>query len=71
MSIALVLAGLWEPHGTPLDWNPALNWQPIPYTYEELDKDTVTSAKAPFLSDFYKISSFLVASCPYLLSSLP
>uniref|UniRef100_A0A336L3V8 CSON004417 protein n=1 Tax=Culicoides sonorensis TaxID=179676 RepID=A0A336L3V8_CULSO len=41
MSIALVLAGLWEPHGTPLDWNPALNWQPIPYSYEELDKDTL------------------------------
>lgn len=44
MSLALVLAGLWEPQGTPLNWNPALNWQPIPYSYEELDKDTVSFA---------------------------
>lgn len=41
MSLAVVLAGLWEPHKTPLEWNPLLNWQPIPYTYEKLDEDTV------------------------------
>lgn len=41
MSLALVLASLWEPHNTPLDWNPSLNWQPIPFTYEKLDEDTL------------------------------
>ncbi|XP_063699603.1 venom acid phosphatase Acph-1-like isoform X2 [Culicoides brevitarsis] len=41
MSIALVLAGLWEPKGTTLEWNKKLNWLPIPYSYEELEKDTL------------------------------
>lgn len=62
MSLALVLAGLWEPHGTPLDWNPALNWQPIPYTFEELDKDTVRLVLTlfRFLCNFLsRISCFL------------
>lgn len=41
MSIQLVLAGLFPPQGSPLEWNKYLNWQPIPYNYEELDKDTL------------------------------
>lgn len=41
MSLALALAGLWPPHNTPLEWNPVLNWQPTPFTYEKLDEDTL------------------------------
>lgn len=41
MSLQLVLAGLFPPAGTPLEWNKNLNWLPIPYNYEELDKDSL------------------------------
>jgi len=41
MSIALVLAALFQPRGTPLEWNKDLNWQPVPFTYEPLDQDTL------------------------------
>lgn len=41
MSIQLVLAGLFPPRGTALEWNKELNWMPIPYDYEPLDKDTL------------------------------
>lgn len=41
MSLQLVLAGLYPPKGTQLDWNPALNWQPIPYSYEKLMEDSL------------------------------
>lgn len=41
MSIQLVLAGLFPPKGTPLEWNKELNWMPVPYDYEPLDKDTL------------------------------
>lgn len=40
-SLALVLASLFPPKGTPLEWNENLNWQPIPFNYEELDQDSL------------------------------
>lgn len=41
MSLQLLLAGLFPPQGTSLEWNKDLNWLPIPYNYEDLDKDTL------------------------------
>lgn len=41
MSLQLLLAGFFPPKGTPLEWNKSLNWLPIPYNYEDLDKDTL------------------------------
>lgn len=42
MTLSLVLAGIWPPKNTPLEWNKNLNWQPIPFDYEPLEKDTVS-----------------------------
>lgn len=47
MSIALALAGLFPPQGTPLEWNKELNWQPVPYTFEPLDADTLLLVRTP------------------------
>lgn len=41
MSMQLVLAGLFPPDNTPLEWNHRLNWQPIPYFSEPLSQDTL------------------------------
>lgn len=41
MSLQLLLAGLFPPKGTPLEWNNKLNWQPIVYSFEELDQDSL------------------------------
>ena len=41
MSLQLLLAGLFPPKTTKLEWNKELNWLPIPYNYEDLDKDTL------------------------------
>lgn len=41
MSLQLVLASLFPPKNTPLEWNRDLNWQPIPFKYEELDNDSL------------------------------
>lgn len=41
MSIELVLASLYPPKHTDLEWNYDLNWQPIPYFSEPLDQDTL------------------------------
>lgn len=41
MSLQLVLAALYPPKGTALQWNENLNWQPIPYNYQELEDDTL------------------------------
>ncbi|XP_052862858.1 venom acid phosphatase Acph-1-like [Anopheles cruzii] len=41
MSMQIVLAGLFPPDDSALQWNRNLNWQPIPYFSEPLDKDTL------------------------------
>lgn len=42
MSMQVVLAGLFPPRGTAMEWNRRLNWQPIPVFSEPLDEDTVS-----------------------------
>lgn len=42
MSLEIVLAGLFKPKNTPMQWNANLNWQPIPYDYQPLEKDDVS-----------------------------
>jgi prostatic aicd phosphatase len=39
MSIQLVLASLFAPKNTDLEWNKGLNWQPVPLNYEPLKDD--------------------------------
>ncbi|XP_065361200.1 venom acid phosphatase Acph-1-like [Calliphora vicina] len=39
MSMATVLAGMFPPSNTPMEWNPKMDWQPIPIFSEPLDKD--------------------------------
>lgn len=41
MSLELVLAGLFPPKGTLLEWEKELNWQPIPYNYLKFEEDHV------------------------------
>ena len=41
MSLQLVLAALFPPNGSPLEWNCNLNWQPVPFNYEELENDSL------------------------------
>lgn len=41
VSLQLVLAALFPPKNTPLEWNTNLNWQPVPFNYEELDNDSL------------------------------
>ncbi|CAD7077103.1 unnamed protein product [Hermetia illucens] len=41
MSLATVLSGMWPPKNTPMEWNRALNWQPIPIYSQALDEDTL------------------------------
>jgi hypothetical protein len=47
MSLQLVLAGLYPPSRTSLEWNKDLNWQPIPFSYEDLDKDSLLLVRNP------------------------
>lgn len=42
MSCAITLAGMWPPKGTPLDWNPNLNWSPIPIFFDPFLTDAVS-----------------------------
>lgn len=41
MSLQTTLASMFEPKGTPMEWNKHLNWQPIPIVSEPLDEDSV------------------------------
>lgn len=46
-SLQLVLAGLFPPKGTDLEWNSNLNWQPISYDFEEIAKDMLLMVNVP------------------------
>lgn len=41
MSLQLVLASLYPPKKTELDWNSDLNWQPTVFNYEKLNEDSL------------------------------
>lgn len=41
MSMQMVLAGLFPPENTPMEWDAMLNWQPIPIYTEPEATDTV------------------------------
>lgn len=41
------MASLFPPKGTDLEWNSHLNWQPIPYDYEEIAKDMLLMVNVP------------------------
>lgn len=47
MSIQLVLAGLCQPKNTAFEWNKNLNWQPVPYDYEDLENDKLLLVRQP------------------------
>lgn len=47
MSLQLVLAGLFPPKNTAMEWNRKLNWQPVPIESEPLDKDTLLLVRTP------------------------
>lgn len=44
VSMATVLAGLFPPKNTALEWNRSLNWQPIAIESEKLEEDSVCEA---------------------------
>jgi len=41
----MVLAGLFPPENTPMEWNLMLNWQPIPIMMEPEETDVVSIIK--------------------------
>lgn len=45
MSMALVLAGLFPPKNTDMEWNHYLNWQPIPIFTQPLEEDNVKATR--------------------------
>lgn len=47
MSLQLVLAGLFPPKNSDMEWNKRLNWQPVPIESEPLDKDTLLLVRTP------------------------
>jgi prostatic aicd phosphatase len=47
MTMAMVLAGLFPPQDTAMEWNKNLNWQPIPIFSEPLDEDTLLLVRTP------------------------
>lgn len=48
MSMQMVLAGLFPPENTPMEWNQLLNWQPIPIVMEPEETDVVRAAELHF-----------------------
>ncbi|XP_025075238.1 LOW QUALITY PROTEIN: uncharacterized protein LOC105431612 [Pogonomyrmex barbatus] len=59
MSLQLVLAGLFPPINAQQQWNPVLNWQPIPTTYvSRLDDNFFLSDECPqFLNEYDRVLS--------------
>lgn len=52
MSLELVLAALFPPKGDQV-WQAGLNWQPIPYLYNDIDDDKVNIHKFSFYVQHY------------------
>ena len=62
MSCALTLAGMWPTKGTELDWNPELNWSPIPIKSEPLNEDTVSELEnIPFVIVFIELNLYYLS----------
>lgn len=49
--MAALLAGLYPPKDTYMEWNKKLNWQPIPIFAQPLDEDNVNFY---YTKTFYK-----------------
>ncbi|XP_075160925.1 prostatic acid phosphatase [Haematobia irritans] len=47
MTLATVLASMFPPNHTPMEWNSAFNWQPIPIFSEPLDQDSLLLVRTP------------------------
>lgn len=47
MSMATVLASLWPPKNTPMEWNSKYNWQPIPIWSQPLEEDNLLLVRTP------------------------
>ncbi|KAG4068599.1 hypothetical protein HA402_004940 [Bradysia odoriphaga] len=47
MTMAMVLAGLFPPQDTAMEWSRKVNWQPIPIESEPLDEDTLLLVRTP------------------------
>ncbi|XP_065360977.1 venom acid phosphatase Acph-1-like [Calliphora vicina] len=47
MTLSTVLASMFPPHNTPMEWHPTLNWQPIPIFSEPLDQDSLLLVRTP------------------------
>ncbi|XP_031620487.1 prostatic acid phosphatase-like isoform X2 [Contarinia nasturtii] len=47
MSLQVILAALFPPQGTAMEWNRRLNWQPIPIFSEPLEQDTLLLVRTP------------------------
>ncbi|XP_030388048.1 venom acid phosphatase Acph-1 [Scaptodrosophila lebanonensis] len=47
MSLQTVLASLFPPKGTPMEWDKQFNWQPIPILSEPLDQDSLLLVRTP------------------------
>lgn len=47
MTLATVLASMFPPQNTPMEWHPTLNWQPIPIFSEPLDQDSLLLVRTP------------------------
>uniref|UniRef100_A0A1I8NE22 Histidine phosphatase superfamily (Branch 2) n=1 Tax=Musca domestica TaxID=7370 RepID=A0A1I8NE22_MUSDO len=47
MSLQTVLASLFQPRNTAMEWNTKYNWQPIPVFSQELNEDTLLLVRTP------------------------
>ncbi len=52
MTMAALLAGLFPPKDTAMEWNRRLNWQPIPIFSEPLDEDSVSEQSTNISTTF-------------------
>lgn len=62
MSLQMVLAGLFPPENTPMEWNMMMNWQPIPIYTEPEETDTVNTHSDGLISLSYTPTYYFLAS---------